>query len=204
MTDDKFIYPAITALIFCALFPSYWIWFATSGFDLPGYGLPSRSNLEFDFFLWLALGLMLFYIYLSLKRILPVLHNYSRLTIPLYFAIGSTIFMFGGIAILEIILVGFGGSLSKPTSEMILGGIAVIFLSGIIIQGVIDILIGAILLRDSQDLPNILTIFAVITLINGILGATVLLAIGNIVITPLSFLVLAVYFLKRPEIIDVV
>ena len=204
MKDEKYIYPAITVVIFCVMFPSYWLWFAFSGFDLPGYGAPWRSNLGLDYFTWLTLGIMALYIYFSLVSVLSKLHNYTRLTIPLYLAIGSTVFMFGGTGILEFALVAFSAALSEAANVFLTNGIAVIFVSGIVIQGVIDIVIGTILLRDARELPSILTIFAIITLISGLLGATLVFAMGTILTIPISFLVLAIYFFNRPETLDVV
>ena len=204
MTDEKFTYPAIAAVIFCLTFPAYWFWFASSGFDLPGYGKQWRSNLGLDYFTWLALGIMALYIYFSLVSVLSKLHNYTRLTIPLYLAIGSTVLMFGGTGILEFLLVIFGAALSDTANQLLINGIALIFVCSIVIQGVVDIVIGAVLLRDAKELPNILTIFAIITLISGLLGATVIFAIGTVLTIPMSFAVLAIYFLSRPEVIDVV
>ena len=223
MIRNKYFYPAVNALLFALIFPAYWIWFATFGFNSsfvkassstsvaatsttfktevlanasPSFG----SALTFDYFVWVLLGLMTLYLYGSLKSALLHRHNYSNLNLPIHLAMGSTIFLYGGIAVLELSSVLTGSGITDSIANLF----AVIFFAGVLVQGLIDIVIGIVLFRDAHELPNMLRIFGIITLISGIFGITLIFAVATALTIPLSALVLGIYFLKEEQIIDVI
>lgn len=202
MKESNFFYHGITALLFAVLFPVYWVWIAALGFDFEFSEI--ATGLTADYFVWILLGLMTLFVYLGLKQSLIERHNYSRLNLPIHLAIASTLTIYGGLAGLEFIAVMIGVDASQSTANTIIGAMTFIFFSGLIVQGLIDIIIGIILLRDAQELPNTLRIFAIITLISGILGITVIFALATVLTVPLATLVLGIYFMRQPEMIDVV
>lgn len=202
-SEKSYLPAGIAALIFSVLFPSYWLWFMSSGLYLD-FGAQPPSRLGLDYFIWLILGLLTLYVYLCLKSALMERHTYSKLTWPIYLAIGSTAFVYGGPALVELGLVMLSGAMSDSSMKALLGVITAMFFGGMVIQGVVDILISITLLWDSQDLPDALRIFAIVTLISGVFGVTVIAGIATLITVPISMLVLAFYFLRHPQAIEVV
>ena len=223
MIRNKYLYPAVNALLFALIFPAYWIWFARFGFNTGFVKASSRTSgaatsttfktevlanasptfgsaLTFDYFVWVLLGLMTLYLYSSLKSALLHRHNYSNLNLPIHLAMGSTIFLYGGIAALELSSVLNGSGITDSISNLF----AVIFFAGVLVQGLIDMVIGIVLFRDAHELPNMLRIFGIITLISGIFGITLIFAVATALTIPLSALVLGIYFLKEEQMIDVI
>lgn len=113
---------------------------------------------------------------------------------------GSTIFLYGGIAVLELSSVLTGSGITDSIANLF----AVIFFAGVLVQGLIDIVIGIVLFRDAHELPNMLRILGIITLISGIFGITLIFAVATAFTIPLSALVLGIYFLKEEQMIDVI
>tara|TARA_B100000035_G_scaffold250510_1_gene219481 strand:+ start:459 stop:803 length:345 start_codon:yes stop_codon:yes gene_type:complete len=113
---------------------------------------------------------------------------------------GSTIFLYGGIAVLELSSVLTGSGITDSIANLF----AVIFFAGVLVQGLIDIVIGIVLFRDAHELPNMLRIFGIITLISGIFGITLIFAVATALTIPLSALVLGIYFLKEEQMIDII
>ena len=70
--------------------------------------------------------------------------------------------------------------------------------------GVVDIVIAALLLRDRDELPQLLLAFAIVNLIVGLLELTVVLAFAAVVVLPIAVLILAAHFLREPEVIEIV
>ena len=205
MPENNYLIPGIAALLLALIFPLYWILIAIfAGFDLDFPSFQARSGLGFGYFVWLILGALTVYVYLSLKGALFERHSYTRLNIPIYLALGSTVFSYGGLALLEFILVMFNEGMSSSTGDALIGGMVAVFFGGIVIQGIIDILIGAFLLRDTQELPDTLRIFAIVTLVNGIFALTIIFAFATLFTVPIAAVVLGIYFLKQTDTIEVV
>ena len=74
----------------------------------------------------------------------------------------------------------------------------------IIIIGIVDFLIGILLLMKSNEAPTVLKVFAIMSVIQGVVGMTVFLAGILIFIFPLTLIVLAMFFLRKPESIEIV
>ena len=82
-------------------------------------------------------------------------------------------------------------------------GLTVLVGTGIL-SGVAEVLMGCLLLRDGASMPPLVRIFAIITLIMGIFDLTVIFSFVSLFIFPVAMLVLATYFLSKPEMVEVV
>jgi hypothetical protein len=78
-------------------------------------------------------------------------------------------------------------------------GVGAVFLFG-----VVDLLIGIFLLAKASGLPTLLKVFAILSVIQGVLGITVILAATLIFIFPVTLIILAMFFLHKPESIEIV
>ena len=77
-------------------------------------------------------------------------------------------------------------------------------IGAIVILGIIDLLIGILLLAKSTELPTLLKIFAIMSVIQGVIGMTVFLSVTLIFIFPITMIILAMFFLRKPESIEIV
>ena len=77
-------------------------------------------------------------------------------------------------------------------------------IGAIVILGIIDLLIGILLLTKSTELPTLLKIFAIMSVVQGVIGITVVFAATLIFIFPITMIILAVFFLRKPESIEIV
>ena len=77
-------------------------------------------------------------------------------------------------------------------------------IGAIVILGIIDLLIGILLLAKSTELPTLLKIFAIMSVIQGVLGITVVFAATLIFIFPITMIILAMFFLRKPESLEIV
>jgi hypothetical protein len=68
----------------------------------------------------------------------------------------------------------------------------------------VDLLIGIFLLANATELQSLLKAFAVLSIIQGVLGITVILAALLIFIFPITLIILALLFLRKPESIEIV
>ncbi len=80
----------------------------------------------------------------------------------------------------------------------------VIGIGSIIIIGIVDLLIGILLLMKLNEAPTLLKIFAIMSVMQGVVGMTVFFAGILIFIIPVTFIVLAMFFLRKPESIEIV
>ena len=66
------------------------------------------------------------------------------------------------------------------------------------------VIIGILLLAKSTELPTLLKIFAIMSVIQGVIGMTVFLSVTLIFIFPITMIILAMFFLRKPESIEIV
>lgn len=204
MQDNDYLPPGLAALSLALIFPAYWIYVLMVG----GSTMPEAyySNvLKFDISDWvyLALGALEIYVYLSLKRALHDRLNFRGIDILVILIIGnSVIFHSQFFADLSIYLAG--DNIGIHTRELILKISYFVTTAGLFAYGVISVLIGVVLLYKLQDLPNLLKYFAVMTLILGIFQLTLVYGLASILLFPVSLLILAGYFIQKPEMIEVV
>lgn len=205
MTNSDFVKPSIAAIAIAAIYPLYWIYefaWGDTDFSVPYYA--ESSSLEFADLIFLILGALSIYVYVSLKRILHEHHNYHHIDIPITLIVANAIFFYVGIFAIDATMLLMGDQLSLGTQEFLVVGMMIILVGSNIISGVLNILIAVMLLRDSQSLPSVVRAFAIVTLVVGLCEVTVLFALVTIFIYPVVFAILAAYFHRGPEMIEVV
>ena len=204
MTNYDYWRPALTAVLLAVLYPLYWILEFTAGGNFPPDDFAEYMRWSPLDWLFVVVGGLSIYLYLSLRKVLTEQLNYTGIDIPLLILVAVTVVFFFGLSISQAVLLLSAGD-SVAAYENIAEVVGVTVLVGtIIISGVAEILIGCLLLRDSNHMPPPIKIFAIITLIMGIFDLTVIFSFISLFIYPVSMLVLATYFLSKPEMIEVV
>lgn len=147
--------------------------------------------------LFLALGLLMAYAYLGLRSWLRERLNYRSLDLPILVLIGVTVvFHLGVFAFSLADGVGSGPAL-VPVFIAFWIGFLVLF-------GVLDIAIAILLLRDRAQLPGLLTLFAVVSGLLGLVELSVILSPAVLVLLPLLLMVMALCLMYRPDYLEVV
>ena len=160
-------------------------------------------NIGFNDFLFALIVLLNIYVYLSLKNILNEQLNFNHIDLLVIILITinaiwlSTLFLDLSSAVLPDTLIA-------QNKGIFLNIYVVIGIGAIIVIGLVDLLIGVLLLMKLKEAPTLLKIFAVTSLIQGIAGMTIFLAGILIFVVPITLVILAMFFLRKPESIEIV
>tara|TARA_R110001606_G_scaffold398832_2_gene579123 strand:- start:402 stop:1016 length:615 start_codon:yes stop_codon:yes gene_type:complete len=204
MTNNRFLFPAIAAMVLALLFPIYWY---TQFGNMTSGGealIRDLSGLNPSDLVFLLIGILNVYIYLSLKKFLNERHEFNAADIPLVLLIVTvSIFVFGSL-LLDSFMYFFGTRLNFPSHEgLVDGNIAALIISTIVFGG-LNIALGFILFTRSREFLGTLKAFAVVLMIEGFFEVTVIFSVISIVIFPLTLIILAILFLREPEVLEVV
>lgn len=202
---NEYTVPGITALICALLLPAYYMVGAALS---PGLSLEDHMRADLGLsasdFVFLLLGAMLIYVTLSFKRVLNDHHAYYGVD-SLLGMMAITLGVFhGGLFLIDVagtFLVQSGGPETLDKLMVICGALLV---SCTFVYGVIDILTGITLLRNKSRFPSIIKVFAGLTVFMSLFELTIVLSFFTLLIYPAVLLTMAVKFLKRPEMIEVV
>jgi hypothetical protein len=202
MQNKDYLLPGVAAILLAVLNPIYWLGMSQWVGDSYILGQDMMS-LGFSDILFASILLLSIYIYLNLKNILNEQLNFNHidLLVWIYAAINilwmSTLFLDVAITVLPENIV----TQNKDTFLNI--GLSM-SIGAIVILGIIDLLIGILLLAKSTELPTLLKIFAIMSVIQGVIGITVVFAATLIFIFPITMIILAMFFLRKPESIEIV
>ena len=202
MENKDYLLPGIAALLLAVIHPFYWL----------GVGPLIGDNsmlwqdiiyIGFNDFLFALIILLNIYIYLSLKNILNEQLNFNHIDLLVMILITinaiwlSTLFLDLSSAVLP-------DSLITQNKGIFLNIYVVVGIGAIIAIGLVDLLIGVLLLMKLKEAPTLLKIFAVTSVIQGIAGMTIFLAGILIFVVPITLVILAMFFLRKPESIEIV
>ena len=202
MQNRDYLLPGVAAIFVAVISPIYWLGMAASVGDSDVLWQDMMS-LGFSDILFASILLLTIYIYLNLKNILNEQLNFNHidLLVWIYAAINilwvSTLFLDVASAVLPENIV------SQNEGTFLNIGLS-IGVGAIVMLGIIDLLIGILLLAKSTELPTLLKIFAIMSVIQGVLGITVVFAATLIFIFPITMIILAMFFLRKPESLELV
>lgn len=199
MTHNDYLWPGIAAITVAVLTPFYWGYIALSDY-VEGVG----SGLVLADWVFVLLYALMIYVYLSLKHILNDQNNFRGIDNLLAMLIGTCVIYVVGSIALELFAPLINDSFGETRNESILVLGTVLTVSCTVVWGVLDIIIGVVLLRNAQALPDLIRIFAIVNLIQGIFEVTIIFSFFAIVIFSIACLILAIHFLRKPEMIEVV
>ena len=184
-----YLLPGIIALFLAIIFPVYWVLMFNSRLEeVANWAGLIQPKLDIYSWVFLFIGAISIYLYAYLKKILHDQLNFKKVDVLLTLIIINSAIFYSGIFALDW----------TTTGVHIFGVIC------IVIFGILDIVIGILLLANNRDLPSYLVILAVISLLLGLFEVSVIFSIASIVIYPLYLMFLAVFFLRKPETVEVV
>ena len=167
--------------------------FCRSSWDNPlGLG-PS----DFLFLLFAALSI---YVLWSFKSLMYERYSFREIGTIIWISIFWHLVYFGGSFVIEVVYAAVGLS-DNSVAVLMLSGL---WVSGVVVFGIIDIIIGVVLLRHANRFHTSVKVFAWLSLAIGVFEATLILAFFAFLLVPISFVALAFVFLSRPDSIEFV
>ncbi len=202
--NREFLMPGIAAVALAALFPLYWFsgLFSTSGETLLEMYKADVSSLTPIDGLFVLIGALEIYIYLSLRRLL---HHQLQgafaagMALAMAIAVGA----FTSIVLFDVSLALTPGMAESARQSTILVA-AVVSIGLSVLVGLIGIALSIALLALRNDGTILLKIFAGLLLICSLMTITILLAPVVYVFYPMALVILAAFFLRGGGEVEVV
>ena len=161
--------------------------------DIP-WGLGPADAL---FLLYAALAI---YLLMEFKRLMFEYYSFREIGTVINISIFWHIAFYGGSFILETLFttVWPQNDLAAPLFLL------VFWIVGIAVAGIIDIVMGVILLRHRSRFSTPVNVFAVLIIITGFFEGTVILSFMALLLVPATYVAMAFIFLRRPEEVEFV
>ena len=202
MQNKDYLLPGIAAIFVAVISPIYWIGMSSSVGD---YDIlwQDMMSLGFSDILFASILLLTIYIYLNLKNILNEQLNFNHIDLLVLIMVAINILWMSTL-FLDIASAVLPENIVTQNKDAFLKINLSVSIGAIVILGIIDLLIGILLLAKSTELPTLLKIFAIMSVIQGVLGITVVFAATLIFIFPITMIILAMFFLRKPESLEIV
>ena len=202
MQNKDYLLPGVAAIFVAVISPIYWIEMSSSVGD---YDIlwQDMMSLGFSDILFASILLLTIYIYLNLKNILNEQLNFNHIDLLVLIMVAiNTLWL--GTLFLDIASAVLPENIVTQNKDAFLKINLSVGIGAIVILGIIDLLIGILLLAKSTELPTLLKIFAIMSVIQGVIGMTVFLSVTLIFIFPITMIILAMFFLRKPESLEIV
>jgi hypothetical protein len=194
MSENRFLVSGWAAIAAAGLMPVAFIvaGFEEAAFDL---GVTRRAaGLGVSDFLLLVFGAVTVYVLVELKRMLFERYSYRGLDVIIALAIAWTVVNYGGSFALQSIF-SIIGMTSHVSAEIVT---TVFWIVCIGVFGIIDAILGIMLLIQGRRFGMPLVVFAAFSVAMGLCELTVILSLLGLVLFPVAYIALGVAFL-RPE-----
>ena len=202
MQNKDYLLPGVAAILLAVATPIYWLGMSPSVGD---YDILWQDMLSLGFYdiLFTSCLLLNIYIYLNLKHILNEQLNFNHIDLLVLIMVAiNTLWL--GTLFLDVASTVLPDNIVTQNKDAFLKINLSVSIGAIVILGIIDLLIGILLLAKSTELPTLLKIFAIMSVIQGVIGMTVFLSVTLIFIFPITMIILAMFFLRKPESIEIV
>jgi len=202
MQNKDYLLPGVAAIFLAVISPIYWLGMSQWIGDYYVLG-QNMMSLGFSDILFASILLVTIYIYLNLKNILNEQLNFNNIDLLVWIYVAINILWMSTL-LLDIASTVLPENIVTQTKDTFLNIGLSMSIGAIVILGIIDLLIGILLLTKSTELPTLLKIFAIMSVVQGVIGITVVFAATLIFIFPITMIILAVFFLRKPESIEIV
>jgi hypothetical protein len=202
MQNKDYLLPGVAAIFVAVISPIYWLGMSPSVGDYDILWQDMKS-LGFYDILFASILLLTIYIYLNLKNILNEQLNFNHIDLLVLIMVAINILWLGTL-FLDVASAVLPENIVTQNKDAFLKIGLSMGIGAIVLLGIIDLLIGILLLAKSTELPTLLKIFAIMSVIQGVLGITVVFAATLIFIFPITMIILAMFFLRKPESIEIV
>ena len=201
MQNKDYLLPGVAAIFVAVISPIYWLGMSS---PIGDFALgQDMLSLGFSDILFASILLLTIYIYLNLKNILNEQLNFNHIDLLVLIMVAINILWMSTL-FLDVAITVLPENIVTQNEDTFLNIGLSMSIGAIVILGIIDLLIGILLLTKSTELPSLLKIFAIMSVIQGVLGITVVFAATLIFIFPITMIILAMFFLRKPESLEIV
>lgn len=202
MSSSHYLKPGIAAIVLALLFPVYWTYIlVTLGGDIIESIRHNIMTLHWSDALFVLIGALEVYLLLSLAKVFADIIDSKAIRILLLIMAASS-FVFHFLVVVDLVLATsqISGS-SADTIVNISLGIALAVDTLFVLAGLV---LAILLLANKSENSNLIRAFAIILLLICLFDLTFFLSLLNLALYPVALIVLAVYFLKEPQTVEVV
>ena len=195
MSENRFLGAGWASIAAAGLMPTAFIvaGIESAAFEL---GVTHRLvGLGVADFLLLLLGAVGVYVLIELKRLLFERYSYRGLDIIIAVAIAWTVVNYAGSFLMQLFFT-FVAPGSIVSAEI---ATTVFWIVCIGVFGIIDSILGIMLLLQGRRFGIPLLVFAALSLMMGLCGVTVVLSFFSLLLFPIAYIALAVAFLRPHE-----
>ena len=201
MQNKDHLLPGVAAIFVAVISPIYWLGMSS---PIGDFALgQDMLSLGFSDILFASILLLTIYIYLNLKNILNEQLNFNHIDFLVLIMVAINILWMSTL-FLDVAITVLPENIVTQNEDTFLNIGLSMSIGAIVILGIIDLLIGILLLTKSTELPTLLKIFAIMSVIQGVIGITVIFAATLIFIFPITMIILAMFFLRKPESLELV
>ena len=201
MQNKDYLLPGVAAIFVAVISPIYWLGMSS---PIGDFALgQDMLSLGFSDILFASILLLTIYIYLNLKNILNEQLNFNHIDFLVLIMVAINILWMSTL-FLDVAITVLPENIVTQNKDTFLNIGLSMSIGAIVILGIIDLLIGILLLTKSTELPTLLKIFAIMSVIQGVIGITVIFAAMLIFIFPITMIILAMFFLRKPESLELV
>lgn len=196
--------PGIAALALALLFPIYWgsalYWSSFSGDVFEFLKTDMQTFTAYDV-LFLVIGVLEIYVYLSLAKALKEQLNSSSISLFLMI-MAFTSALFHATVFIDVWLSLV--SISASAVEDIVSISLFVSVAALVISTLAALICSILLLMKHSFINGTLKVFSILLLIVSFFQITVLFSAVNLLLFPCTLILLAMYFFKDPESLEVI
>jgi hypothetical protein len=195
MSDNRFLVAGWAAIAAAGLMP---VAFIVAGVEEAAFelGVTNRATgLGAADFLLLVFGGVMIFVLIELKRMLYERFSYRGLDVIIVLSIAWTVVNYGG----SFVLQSFFTISTPPTSVSAEIVTTVFWVVCIGVFGILDAILGIMLLVQGRRFGVPLLAFAAFSLVMGLCEVTVILSFFGLLLFPVTYIALGVAFLRPQE-----
>ncbi|WP_233080220.1 hypothetical protein [Rheinheimera soli] len=204
MRNHEYLWPGIAALLLALCFPVYWLSiFHLSSENFMEVYKADLLKLSWSDLAFVLIGALEVYVYLSLRRSFAErLQSGSAAVLLLVMTL--LVVAFHATVVVDLVIVFSGGVMPDAQLSMIAETTVAVALGILFAYAVVAFVLAIVLLLKRTAASGLLKCFAVVLLVCCVLQFSVFLSPGTIFLFPVALLLLAFYFLKEPQELELV
>lgn len=204
MRNHEYLWPGIAALLLALCFPVYWLSiFHLSSENFMEVYKADLLKLSWSDLAFVLIGALEVYVYLSLRRSFAErLQSGSAAVLLLVMTL--LVVAFHATVVVDLVIVFSGSVMPDAQLSMIAETTVAVALGILFAYAVVAFVLAVVLLLKRTAASGLLKCFAVVLLVCCVLQFSVFLSPGTIFLFPVALLLLAFYFLKEPQELELV
>lgn len=201
---SHYLKPGIAAIALAILFPTYWVYiFISGGDDYASAYQNDMLSLDWIDALFLLIGALEVYIYFSLRNTFSNLIKTRASQIALMI-MASMVILFHSTLILDLFFFFSNASAASNTVSRLIDISFIVSIAALTVFSLTGLVLSALMLFKKHHSGGLMKTFAVIFLVMCVFQLTFVFSFLSILLFPMALIVLAIFFLKEPETVEVV